>query len=237
MKNINNTFILLLKVLIISVLVLSFSCSKDDGPTEPEPIGGGNDTVTPPNNDPEPNDPPPNDPPPADTTAQDSAVIRINSGGPAVSFGDTLFLEDQYYEAGNAYTNGDIEDILDTEMDSIYISERFSPDAGTYSYQIPITNGTYSVTLHFAEIFFGLPGGGSSGGEGSRIFDVMVEDSLFLDDYDIFAQVGAATAAVKVVDIEVTDQQLSIVLTASVNRAKLAAIEVFGEGEIITGNP
>jgi len=81
--------------------------------------------------------------------------------------------------------------------------------------------------LHFAEIYFGVPGGGSGGGVGSRVFDVNVEGgAIELDNYDIVADVGPGTAVVKSFPVNVTDGNVDVDFTSVTNQAKLSAFEI-----------
>ena len=66
---------------------------------------------------------------------------------------------------------------------------------GLTAMNIPITNGTYNVKLHFAEIYWGAAepnGDPTGGGTGSRVFDVDIEGQVVLNDYDIFEEVGVS---------------------------------------------
>ncbi|MDX2302305.1 MAG: malectin domain-containing carbohydrate-binding protein [Microscillaceae bacterium] len=167
-------------------------------------------------------------------TNEPQVLFRINAGDND-SYTDpqgNLWSADQYSVSGNPYPasqNPVGTAIANTDKDFIYQTER-SGSSG-WQYQIPISQpGTYRINLHFAEIYFGLPGGGSGGGVGSRVFDVIVEGQTLLDNYDIIADVGTATAVVKTFDVTVNDGTLNIVGTASVNQAKISAIEVFSLG-------
>lgn len=165
------------------------------------------------------------------------SLLRINSGGPEVTFGDVTFLEDQYFTGPTeAYTNPLVTEIAETEMDALYLTERVTADdtpAGPFSYEIPVSNGIYTVKLYFAEIFWGIENPeGFEGDVGSRVFSISMEDTPIFTDYDLFRDVGAETADQRMYDIEVTDGVLNITFEASVDRPKVSAIEIFGEGTI-----
>lgn len=151
--------------------------------------------------------------------------IRINCGGPQYTANDGREFEadstNQYYSGGSTYSTSD--GISNTNDDTLYQTERWGDPIG---YDIPVANGTYDVRIHLAEIYFG-PSGAGGGGTGDRVFDLSVEGSLLLDDYDLYADVGHDTAVVHVAqDITVTDGTLNISATASQNNAKIGAIEV-----------
>jgi hypothetical protein len=166
-------------------------------------------------------------------------ILKINCGGGQVTIGDETFLTDQYFTGPRKVYVADasITEIENTELDEIYLRETISDDenaSGPISYVIPITNGTYTVKLHFAEIYWGVPNPqNAEGGEGSRIFDIDIEDTAILNGFDLFKQAGGAAKAItKMYDIEVTDGELNILFTATVDRPKISAIEVFGDGTI-----
>ncbi|MEX0274892.1 MAG: PKD domain-containing protein, partial [Flavobacteriaceae bacterium] len=152
-------------------------------------------------------------------------VIRINSGGPEITYGDEVWSADQHF-VGGAINSNTIA-IANTENDALYQTERFSTSNGGLIYQIPVGSGNYRVVLHFAEIYFGADGG-ASGGVGSRVFNINVEGSD-VSGYDIIeAAGGSATAVVETFTfVEVDDGILNIVLTAVENFPKLSGIEVF----------
>jgi len=79
-----------------------------------------------------------------------------------------------------------------TEDPGLYSRERY----GNFTYAIPVDEGEYAVTLHFAETYWGPenPGGG---GAGSRIFDVFSSGVTLLRNLDIYKEVGADHSFVK----------------------------------------
>lgn len=165
------------------------------------------------------------------------AILRINSGGPEVTFGDVTFLADQYFVGLTmSYTNPFVTEIAETDMDDIYLTERVTEDdhpLEPFSYVIPVTNGTYTVKFYFSEIYWGVDNQNMlEGGDGSRVFDLSIEDIEIFRSYDIHKDVGAATATFRMYNIEVTDGELNISFRASLDRPKVSAFEVFGTGTI-----
>jgi hypothetical protein len=62
---------------------------------------------------------------------------------------------------------------------------------GGFSYNIPVSKGTYRLKLYFTESWFGPgPGRGGGGGVGSRRFDVYADRQPLLLDFDIFREAG-----------------------------------------------
>ena len=154
-------------------------------------------------------------------------VLRLNAGGPAVTHNGILFEADKNFTGGSSYVNNS------AQVPDLYRTER-SSSSQVFGYNIPLTNGDYNVVLHFAEIYWGATGSGSGPvGTGRRIFDVTMEGALILDNYDIFAEVGAQTAVTKSYPVTVTDGVLNLTFSSlasvgGVDQPKLSALEIFG---------
>ncbi|MET1260972.1 PKD domain-containing protein [Flagellimonas sp. DF-77] len=164
------------------------------------------------------------------TVLPDLPILRINSGGPDFTFNGQAWSADDYFSGGGTFTR--VTSIGNTDNDELYQTERFA-NSGTMTYEIPVSVGNYNINLHFAELFFGLPGGGSSGGIGSRTFDVDIENGQAqLEDYDIFATAGGPAIAVveSFNGIVVNDGFLTVTLTSVIDNAKISGIEILGTG-------
>jgi Malectin domain len=84
------------------------------------------------------------------------------------------------------------------------------------------------VTLKFAETTFHQPK--------QRIFDVLIEDRLVLDDFDIFVTAKGKNMPIsKTFEVEVTDNSLDINFLASIENAKISAIEIKPKSPDIKG--
>ena len=165
------------------------------------------------------------------------SILRINSGGPEIVYGDIIFQADQYFGVrSEAYTNPFVTEISGTDMDEIYLTERVTEDSNPtspFSYAIPVSNGSYTVKLYFAEIFWGVDNPKMlEGGVGSRAFNISMEEIQIFTAYDIFKDLGAAAARTRMYDIEVVDGELNILFEATADRPKISAIEIFGNGTI-----
>jgi Malectin domain len=64
----------------------------------------------------------------------------------------------------------------------------------------------------------------------SRQFNVVIEGSTFLSNYDIFAEVGRFHAVTKTKKVLVTDGALTINFLSVIQNAKISAIQVTGPG-------
>lgn len=145
-----------------------------------------------------------------------TTVKLINSGGPAVTFSGQTWGADNSFTNGSTYSTSAA--IANTTNDAIYQTERF----GNFSYSIPVTNGSYVVKLHFAEIYFN--------GSNLRKFNVSIEGQSVLSSYDIFAKAGFNAATTEQFNVTVADGTLNINFTSVVDQAKVSAIEVLTAG-------
>ena len=111
-------------------------------------------------------------------------VAAINAGGPALTQDGIDFSADQFFDNGTVFVDNTAGNGEQPAFDgTVYESERYGGNhGGTMSYSIPVDPGTYTVELHFAEIYHSAIG--------ARVFDVLVEGQLVLDDLDILAETG-----------------------------------------------
>ena len=160
------------------------------------------------------------------TVSSQLGGTRINAGGPTFDFEGDSWSEDQNFSGGTAFSS--TVAIENTTNDQLYQTERYTT-GNTLVYEIPVADGNHGVNLHFAEIFYGIPGAGSSGGAGSRVFNVDIEGQEQLENYDIFVAAGnkGATAVVEsFTDINVTDGFLTVTLSKVIEFPKISGIEV-----------
>lgn len=154
--------------------------------------------------------------------AGNTPVYRINAGGQQLTNSIGVFAADAYFAPLPGSINSTSTAIAGTTDDAIYQSERFST-TGTFNYAFPVTNGQYAVVLHFAEIHFT--------GINNRVFDVLLEGTRVLDNFDIVNKVGAFTATTETFAVNVTDGILnvnfsSLAADGGVNNPKVSAIEI-----------
>jgi hypothetical protein len=161
---------------------------------------------------------------PGTTTQQ---PVRINTGGGAVTTGGVNWLADQGFTGGKTFTNPQVTAIAGTTDDVLYRTERSgTSDLAPFSYGIPVANGTYTVRLHFAEVWFGATGGGAAG-TGKRVFSANIEGgAVEVANLDLNAVAAPMTAVVREFRVPVTDGRVDIAFTSTVNQAKVSAIEV-----------
>jgi hypothetical protein len=149
------------------------------------------------------------------------SFYRINAGGETVATSSNqTFTSDTYYADGKTYqVTTPIDNTLE---DSLYQTERYGP---AFSYGLPTGNGTFDVTLHFSELYWGVK---VKGGVGSRRFNVDIEGERKLIEYDIFQKAGGALKATQEsFRVTVTDGVLNLLFTkGSKDLAQVSAIEL-----------
>jgi hypothetical protein len=131
------------------------------------------------------------------------------TGSPFVTTTGNTFALDQYFtpSPGQSSTNSTI--YAGTVNSGIYQGYRF--DGRFIACTVPVTNGAYTVTMHFAETYWTAPN--------KRVFDVTLQGTTVIPNYDIFAKVGYDTADAEAFNIIVTNG--SIVAQVNVGAANL----------------
>lgn len=182
-------------------------------------------------------------------------LYRVNCGGDAVtdSYGSEWEQDDSVYSHSwaerfgmNPFTasQGHITSRIHGLKSSSAASQHAAaPDAKLFqyfrwgrhalNYQFAVPDGEYRVELYFAEPWLGKHEGTGIDCEGERIFDVAINDSVVVDDLDLWAEAGFAGACKKVVDVKVKGGLLTISFPeVKVGEAIISAIAIAAKGEI-----
>ena len=157
--------------------------------------------------------------------AQTGPILRINAGTESeASGGGETFIGDTFFESNSSVVPSINSSVSNTNVEGVYQSERISNGSfETFGYNIPVENGTYTVTLHFAETAFG--------NEGQRQFNVEIEGVQVLTDYDIIEEAGGPNIAKEetIFNVSVSDGELTIDFDSVIERAKINGIEIAGD--------
>ena len=123
----------------------------------------------------------------ATTQAGSTGPVQINSGGPAVS----PFVADTGFSGGSTINHAntiDLSGVTNPAPMAVYQTARI----GNFTYTIPAAafsaGSSHTVRLHFAETFWTS--------SGSRIFNVSINGTQVLSNFDIFAATGAKNKAI-----------------------------------------
>jgi len=168
-------------------------------------------------------------------SAHAQEVVAINSGGPAVSNsggGDAAFVADEDSTGGGTAVTGNtitVAGVVNAAPAAVYQSER----AGAFTYTIPgLTAGSqYTVLLHFAEFYWTAAG--------KRVFNVAINGTTVLADFDIYATAGANKALVETFSATANSSgQIVIAYTnGTADQPKSSGIEIRGASASCTAVP
>ena len=140
--------------------------------------------------------------------------VHLNAGGQA--FTDGL---GQAWSADFGFTGGAAlhvpAPVAGTSNPILY---RYRRTGTSFAYDLPLPDGPYDVTLHFAELELPFPG--------ARVFDVSAEGAVVIDDLDLVAAGQFGKAFIQSLEVDVTGGALELDFDASVGAAIVSAIEV-----------
>lgn len=156
------------------------------------------------------------------TAASATSEIAINPGGS----GTGSWVTDTDYSGGYATAVSNTigtSGVSNPAPQAVYQSQR---TGATITYAVPslTANSAYTLRLHFVESWFNS--------SGKRQFNVTINGAQVLSNFDIFAAAGGKNVAVVKQFTANADSSgaIKIVLTATVNNASIAGIEVIGAG-------
>jgi hypothetical protein len=186
------------------------------------------------------------------TVNPSSVLFRVNAGGAEVADTPIPWSEDQAGPDGNASgtaatgtpspylylgantpdntfgTNNTPTNNTDAPTE-IFQFERWNDEAGSTNnmqWDFPVGNGDYVVNLYFAEMWSG------ASDPGVRIFDVIIEDEVELNDLDQAAEAGFQIAFVKTISVTVSDGNLDIDFIQIAQNPAIKGIEILGDASI-----
>jgi hypothetical protein len=158
-------------------------------------------------------------PTPTNTPTSGAGGIQINAGGPAVA----PFIADADFSGGATAGTGNTittTGVTNPAPQAVYQTNRY----GNFTYTIPGLNAgkSYTVRLHFAEEYWTAAG--------KRVFNVSLNGTQVLTNFDIFATAGAEYKAVveQFAATASTGGTIGIQFASVVDNAQVNGIEVLG---------
>jgi hypothetical protein len=153
----------------------------------------------------------------ATTQPPSASGVQINSGGPAVS----PFIPDSDFSGGGVINHAntiDLSGVTNPAPMAVYQTAR----VGNFTYTVPgfAAGSSHALRLHFAETFFSSAG--------SRTFNVSINGTQVLTNFDVFAAAGAKNKAVVkqfTVNANSTGQYV-VQFTSVVNQSLLSGLEI-----------
>jgi hypothetical protein len=142
--------------------------------------------------------------------------VRIAAGGAGLTDeAGRVWHADASFDGGHTFFSGG--PIEGTGTPELYRNERFGGVPFEYRFCAP--DGTYTVKLKFAEIWFDKPG--------SRVFDVAINGLTVLKNFDVTAAAGGPRRAIDTeFRVGPVDNQIRIEFRPVVGDAKISAIEI-----------
>jgi hypothetical protein len=146
--------------------------------------------------------------------AQAASPIRIKAGGLGyMDSSGNFWSADSNYQGGASYAT--TQSIGNTSDSTLYQTERF----GMTGYTFTVPNGNYNVILKFAELYWNAAQ--------DRIFNVSINNTQVLSNFDIFAAAGGQYKAIdKTFPVTVSGGVIDITFGAVVENPKVDAIEI-----------
>ena len=145
-------------------------------------------------------------------------AVSINAGGATVG----NFANDEFFSGGGTATTEkhvSVSGVVGAAPEAVYQSER----NGVFTYTIPnvIAGTPYAVRLHFAEFYWRSPR--------QRVFNVAINGTTVLSNFDIIAAAGAADRAIVEQFTATANDDDAIVISftdGTADQPKVSGIEV-----------
>jgi hypothetical protein len=165
----------------------------------------------------------------ASATAE-SAVVQIDAGGGATG----TFAADEYFSTGTEFTTSSTvstADVINPAPEAVYQSVRWAP---SFTYTVPglSAGASYTVRLHFAELSFS--------GAGERVFNVAINGTTVLNNFDVFAASGGENVALVEQFNTTATSSGNIVISftqGTADNPDIAGIEVLSAGSVTRTAP
>lgn len=148
-----------------------------------------------------------------------SDTIRVNAGGAAyIDSKGNKWAADSGFSGGQISYSASVT-IANTNDPQLHKEERWNSQ--DFSYNFNVTPGSYRVSLYEATLYYGYCT------VGARVFDVSINGTKVLSNYDIFKEVGCLTAQIKQFIVVTNDGKIKIeFIVGSAFVPKINAIEV-----------
>ena len=142
--------------------------------------------------------------------------LRINAGGPNYTdAANNVWSEDEGFSGGSVTSVPNTTTINGTSDPTLYRTQR---TGASFSYALPVPNGSYTLSLLFAEI-------GSD--TGTNAFGATANGSSLFTGFNVYSAAGGADKAlIRQFPVTVTNGQLSLNFAATAGSAAVAALQL-----------
>jgi hypothetical protein len=158
------------------------------------------------------------------------ATFRLAAGqtSPVTDAKGQTWAADSDFDGGTATVQSPSIAIAGTDSPALYNGQRYGNPS--FSYRLAVPDGTYTVTLKFAELYVTSPG--------MRLFDIAINGTTVETSFDIYATAGAMNAAVdRSYPVTATGGHIQIDFTqGSIQFPKVDAIQI-AQGTAGDGGP
>jgi hypothetical protein len=168
---------------------------------------------------------------PRDGASDDAGktVVRVACGSTTsiTDHNNNVWAADMGSSAGQTAVPNPPVSVANTMDGPLYNGERYGDDgkgnAISFTYDFTVPNGSYSVTLKFAETYWTAAG--------KRIFGVSINGEAKLSNFDIFSVAGGKNIAHdETFQVDVTGGRMTIQFNpGTANDAKIDAIEILSK--------
>ena len=139
------------------------------------------------------------------------STIRVRCGGATITDASGVWSSDN--ATNYSVTNSSI---ANAATQALYQTDTWS--TGTLQYVFPVPNGSFTVTLKFAEFYLTAAG--------HRVFNIVVNGTTYYANFDILAHVAANTAYDVSIPVTVSGGQITIQLVPVTGSPKLNALQI-----------
>jgi|GEM_PF-2852372 len=153
-----------------------------------------------------------------------SSTMRIDAG---LVSGETVY-DNKVFQPllpflidGDGRNSLEVHPIANTTYDELYHRETWGRSTVT-KYSFPVDQGEYSIHLHFSDWHYNNPG--------DRVMDILLENEIVLDDFDIIDEVGKSAAYIKSFDRVLMDGNLELEIRNINGFSQISAIEILPKG-------
>ena len=145
-----------------------------------------------------------------------SSVNYVDNAGLTWS-ADRAYTAGSWGYVGQTETSTNVRDIAGTSNARLYQTARYA--WGSFGYRFDVPNGTYRVSLHFAEIYSPV--------RGRRVFNVSIEMQPVLQNYDIVVAAGGwLIAHAETFETYVSDGHLDVDLAEVVDNPMINVLRI-----------
>jgi Malectin domain/PKD domain len=153
-----------------------------------------------------------------DQTVLVGQVMTLDGGGSSDPDGDALTSQGDFGDGSTSAQAVITDTYADVGAYTVEVIVRDGLQHGNFSHQFDVPSGEYAVTLHFDEVHWKGPD--------KRLFDVYIEGTLVLENYDLYAAAGGDVPIVLTFPgIMVDDGQLTIDFVTERDHAVMSAIQ------------